>query len=51
MPAYPTQKKSCSHNKEERDFDEEAREITSLLDPLFVAKSREGLRQKKKENK
>jgi len=44
-------KKSWAHNKDERDFGEEAREITSLLVPLFGAKSSEGLKQKKIENK
>jgi hypothetical protein len=34
----------------ERDFGEEARAITGLLDPLFGAKSREGL-IKKNQNK
>ena len=48
MPPYSTQKKvAFIIRTNERDFGEKARAITSLLDPLFGAKSREGLRQKK----
>ena len=49
MPPYSTQKKvAFIIRTNKRDFGEKARAITSLLDPLFGAKSREGLRQKKR---